>query len=90
MIICYSLVMQMLCFSLTQFFTRFFIGLSRICSHANVHDFDYRHLFASLARVDCVADKSKLMNESYIFSMKDPLVCTHFCPQNTGERILGL
>ena len=45
---------------------------------------------ASLARVDCVADKSKLMNESYIFSMKDPLVCTHFCPQNTGERILGL
>ena len=45
---------------------------------------------ASLARVDCVADKSKLMNESYSFSMKDPLVCTHFCPQNTGERILGL
>ena len=45
---------------------------------------------ASLARVDCVADKSKLMNESYIFSMKEPLVCTHFCPQNTGEHILGL
>ena len=45
---------------------------------------------ASLARVDYVADKSKLMNESYIFSMKDPLVRTHFCPQNTGECILGL
>ena len=81
--------MQMLCFSLTQFFTRFLIGLSRICLHANVHDFTVI-CSASLARVDCVADKSKLMNESYIFSMKDPLVCTHFCPQNTGEHILGL
>ena len=42
---------------------------------------------ASLARVDCVADKSKLMNESYIFSMKDPLVCTHFCPQNRALKV---
>ena len=27
---------------------------------------------ASLARVDCVADKSKLMNESYIFFYERP------------------
>ena len=55
LVLSYSLVMQKLYFS--QFFTRFFVGLSNICSRANVRNRNYRHLFIAIVSFHMTSQK---------------------------------